>query len=198
MSSSPAIEIQGLTKFYKQFKALDQISLRVEQGDFFGFLGPNGAGKTTTISVLTGLANYNQGEVRVFGYDVVRQYRTTRSLIGLAPQEFNFDPFLTIEQILIYEAGYFGVPKREARRRAHEILKEFALFRFRHLDFRKLSGGFKRRLLIARALVHRPKVLIVDEPTAGLDIELRYKLWDFLRELNRKGVTIFLTTHYIE
>ena len=196
--TSVAIDIQGLTKYYRQFRALNNISLQVKEGEFFGFLGPNGAGKTTTISVLTGLANYQHGSVRVFGHDVRGEYRKARALIGLVPQEFNFDPFLSIEQILIYEAGYFGIPKPQAKARADELLREFDLATFRKLDFRKLSGGLKRRLLIARALVHKPKILIVDEPTAGLDLELRHKLWDFLRETNRKGITVFLTTHYIE
>ncbi len=198
MTIKPAIEIKGLTKFYRSFQALKSISFEVNEGDFFGFLGPNGAGKTTTISIITGLANYNDGNVRVFGYDVTREYRNTRALIGLVPQEFNFDPFLTAEQILIYEAGYFGVPKPEAKVRADQLLNEFGLSTYRRLDFRKLSGGLKRRLLIARALIHQPKVLILDEPTAGLDLELRYRLWDFFRDINKKGITVFLTTHYIE
>lgn len=195
---SKAIEIQGLTKFYRQFRALNDISFNVGEGEFFGFLGPNGAGKTTTIHALTGLVNYQKGKVLVFGHDVVAEYRKARALIGLVPQEFNFDPFLTVEQILIYEAGYFGVPKKEAKTRAYRFLEEFGLLAHKHLDFRKLSGGMKRRLLIARALMHQPKILILDEPTAGLDLELRYKLWDFFRDINRKGITIFLTTHYIE
>ncbi len=198
MANPPAIEIKGLSKFYKKFQALKEISFEVNEGDFFGFLGPNGAGKTTTISVITGLANYNEGIVRVFGHDVTGDYRNARALIGLVPHEFNFDPFLTAEQILIYEAGYFGVPKPEAKKRADQLLKEFGLSHYRKLDFRKLSGGLKRRLLIARALIHQPKILILDEPTAGLDLELRYRLWDFFREINKKGVTVFLTTHYIE
>lgn len=198
MDREIAIDIKSLTKFYGGFRALEDITFKVYEGDFFGFLGPNGAGKTTTISVLTGLANYQSGSVRVFGHDVTGDYRKARALIGLVPQEFNFDPFLTAEQILIYEAGYFGVRKREARRRADEWLNEFGLSSYRRLDFRKLSGGFKRRLLIARALMHRPKILILDEPTAGLDLELRYKLWDFFKEMNRNGVTLLLTTHYIE
>ncbi len=198
MTSSAAIEIKGLTKFYRNFQALKDISFEVREGDFFGFLGPNGAGKTTTISIITGLANYNQGSVRVLGQDVTRDYRKARALIGLVPQEFNFDPFLSAEQILVYEAGYFGVPKQEARARASELLYEFGLEPYRKLDFRKLSGGLKRRLLIARALIHWPKILILDEPTAGLDLELRHKLWDFFKQTNRKGITIFLTTHYIE
>ena len=193
-----AIEIEGLTKFYKKFQALKEISFQVNAGDFFGFLGPNGAGKTTTISVITGLANYNSGKVRVFGHDVTKDYREARALIGLVPQEFNFDPFLTAEQILIYEAGYFGVPKAEAKKRADQQLNDFGLSTYRKLDFRKLSGGLKRRLLIARALMHQPKILILDEPTAGLDLELRYRLWDFFRDINKKGITVFLTTHYIE
>lgn len=198
ISQAPAIEIKGLSKFYRHFQALNDISFEVKEGDFFGFLGPNGAGKTTTISVITGLANYNKGTVRVFGHDVTRDYRKARALIGLVPQEFNFDPFLTCEQILIYEAGYFGIPKPEARKRSDELLHEFGLHNYRRLDFRKLSGGLKRRLLIARALMHQPKILILDEPTAGLDLELRYKLWDFFRMTNQKGITVFLTTHYIE
>lgn len=198
MDKSNAIEIRDLVKSYKQFKALDGISFDVSDGDFFGFLGPNGAGKTTTISVLTGLANYSSGSVKVFGYDVMKDYRQTRALIGLVPQEFNFDPFLTAEQILTYEGGYFGVPEKQARTRARELLAEFNLEAYRGHDFRKLSGGLKRRLLIARALVHKPKILILDEPTAGVDLELRYRLWDFFKDLNQKGITIFLTTHYIE
>lgn len=193
-----AVEIKNLIKFYRKFQALKSISFDVYEGDFFGFLGPNGAGKTTTISIITGLANFNEGTVRVFGHDVVKEYRCARALIGLVPQEFNFDPFLTAEQILIYEAGYFGIPKREAKKRANQYLDEFALSAYRKLDFRKLSGGLKRRLLIARALMHEPKVLILDEPTAGLDLELRYHLWDFFRDINKKGITVLLTTHYIE
>lgn len=193
-----AISIEHLTKTYRQFKALDDISFEVPAGEFFGFLGPNGAGKTTTISVLTGLANFNSGEVRVFGHDVVRDYRETRRRVGLVPQEFNFDPFLSAEQVLMFEAGYFGIDRREARLRAQELLKFFELWEKRRDGYKKLSGGMKRRLLIARALMHRPKLLILDEPTAGVDLELRYQLWEFLRRLNREGVTIFLTTHYIE
>lgn len=196
--TSIAINIKGLTKFYRRFQALKGISFQVQEGDFFGFLGPNGAGKTTTISSVTGLANFNEGSVHVFGYDVMTDYRKARSLIGLVPQEFNFDPFLSAEQILIYEAGYFGVPKPEAKKRADELLTEFGLSAYRRLDFRKLSGGLKRRLLISRALMHKPRILILDEPTAGLDLELRYRLWDYFRDINKKGITVLLTTHYIE
>ncbi len=193
-----AVEIQNLSKRYKTLQALNHISFNVLEGDFFGFLGPNGAGKTTTISIITGLAHYQQGSVRVFGHDVTSDYRSARKMIGLVPQEFNFDPFLTAEQILTFEAGYFGVPRKEAKIRAEELLEEFDLIEYRTFDFRRLSGGLKRRLLIARALVHRPAILILDEPTAGLDLELRYRLWDFFRKINQSGTTIFLTTHYIE
>lgn len=194
----PAISIQNLTKFYKKFKALDDISFEVREGEFFGFLGPNGAGKTTTISVITGLANYQHGSVRIFGQDVRADYQKSRALIGLVPQEFNFDPFLSAEQILSFEGGYFGLSWREAKKRAEELLDTFGLITKKQEGYKKLSGGMKRRLLIARALMHRPKVLILDEPTAGVDIELRHQLWDFLRKINREGTTIVLTTHYIE
>ncbi len=195
----PAISVQGLTKNYGAFRAVDAISFDVREGDFLAFLGPNGAGKTTTIHSITGLCNFEAGgSVRVFGHDVVKDYRRTRPLIGLCPQEFNFDPFLSIEGLLVYQAGYFGVPKREALKRAHDLLKRFRLFEKKDKDFRKLSGGMKRRLLICRALVHDPKILILDEPTAGADVELKYHIWDFLRELNASGKTIFLTTHYMD
>lgn len=194
----PAISINELTKYYRRFKALDGVTLEIEEGEFFGLLGPNGAGKTTTINVLTGLANYRSGQVRVFGHDVMRDYRKSRALLGLVPQEFNFDPFLTVEQILNFEGGYFGIPWKEAKRRAEALLAEFELTGKRKEGYKRLSGGMKRRLLIARALMHRPKILILDEPTAGVDLELRYRLWDFLREINRGGTTILLTTHYIE
>lgn len=193
-----AVEIKNLSKFYGKFRALDKLSFEVREGDFFGFLGPNGAGKTTAIRVLTGLANYTEGEVHVFGHDVIRDYRKTRSLIGLVPQEFNFDPFFSAEWILRLEGGYFGMPSKEAKVRAEELLKMLNLWEKRGQDYKKLSGGMKRRLLIARALMHRPKLLILDEPTAGVDIELRFELWEFLKKLNREGTTIILTTHYIE
>ncbi len=198
MSQMNAIEIRSLSKFYKNFQALDCVSISVPEGDFFGFLGPNGAGMTTTIHAMTGLANFQTGEIKIFGFDVIRDYRKTRSLIGFVPQEFNFDPYLTAEQILVFEGGYFGMAKGEAKERAIELLKEFDLLDHRKLDYRKLSGGMKRRLLIARGLMHKPRILILDEPTAGVDVELRLRMWDFLKEINRKGITIFLTTHYIE
>ena len=193
-----AVEIKNLSKFYGKFQALNRLSFEIREGDFFGFLGPNGAGKTTAIRALTGLAHYTEGEVRVFGHDVVREYQKTRSLIGLVPQEFNFDPFFSAEWILRLSGGYFGMPRKESKARAEELLKMLGLWEKRDQDYKKLSGGMKRRLLIARALMHRPKLLILDEPTAGVDIELRFELWEFLRKLNREGTTLILTTHYIE
>ena len=196
--STPAIEVHQLVKTYGRVRAVDGISFDIEEGAFLSFLGPNGAGKTTTIHSITGLSNYQSGAIRVFGMDVVKDYRKTRALIGLCPQEFNFDPFLSIEQLLVYQAGYFGIPKRDALERTSELLKRFKLYEKRNTDFRKLSGGMKRRLLLCRALVHDPKILILDEPTAGADIELKYHMWDSLVEMNQAGKTIFLTTHYME
>lgn len=195
---TPAISIKNLTKYYKNFKALEDLTFDVQPGEFFGFLGPNGAGKTTTISIITGLANYQQGSVQVFGHDVVKDYRKARALIGLVPQEFNFDPFLSAEQILTFEGGYFGLGKKEAKKRALELLELFSLISKRNEGYKKLSGGMKRRLLIARAMMHSPKILILDEPTAGVDLELRHQLWDYLRKINEEGMTVVLTTHYIE
>jgi len=193
-----AISIQNVVKFYGKLEALKGISFEVKRGDFFAFLGPNGAGKTTTINVLTGLSNFQEGTVRVFGHDVVREYRTARRLVGLCPQEFNFDPFLNIERLLVYQAGYFGVPKKQATQRALALLERFSLIEKRREDFRALSGGMKRRLLICRALIHDPEILILDEPTAGADLELKYLIWNYLKELNAEGRTILLTTHYME
>ena len=198
MSSENAIAIQGLVKCYGSLRAVDNISFEVCPGDFVSFLGPNGAGKTTTINTITGLSNFQSGSVKVFGLDVVADYRKTRPLIGLCPQEFNFDPFLSIEGLLVYQAGYFGVPRFEALRRAARLLKDFGLYEKRALDFRKLSGGMKRRLLLCRALVHDPKILILDEPTAGSDLEVKHRIWQVLSDLNKEGRTIFLTTHYME
>lgn len=194
----PAIQIEGLTKRYGELKAVDGLSLTVEEGDFIAFLGPNGAGKTTTIHSITGLCNFDAGSVKVFGCDVVKDYRRSRPLIGLCPQEFNLDPFLNIEGVLVYQAGYFGVPRDRAKAKAAELLKFFGLYEKRAQDFRKLSGGMKRRLLLCRALAHDPKILILDEPTAGADIELRHQIWNYLQKINSEGKTIFLTTHYME
>ena len=196
--SIPALQIKNLSKRYGSLKALDNVSLSVERGDFVAFLGPNGAGKTTTIHSITGLCRFQEGSIRVFGSDVVTEYRKTRPMIGLCPQEFNLDPFLSIEGILVYQAGYFGMPRKEAIRRAAELLERFKLNDKRKVDFRKLSGGMKRRLLLCRALIHDPEILILDEPTAGTDLELRHMIWEYLRDINEQGKTIFLTTHYME
>ena len=194
----PAIQIEGLSKRYPGTEALKEIDLEVEQGAFVGLLGPNGAGKTTTINILTGLGNKSAGRVRLFGHDVIREYRTCRRLVGLVPQEFNFDQFTQIRITLQCQGGYFGMPRRASRQRADELLDAFGLAEKAETPARFLSGGMKRRLLIARALMHSPRLLILDEPTAGVDVDLRRTLWAFLRKTNREGTTILLTTHYIE
>ena len=194
----PALEIRNLVKRYGNFTAVDDVSLRVEAGDFFAFLGPNGAGKTTTINAIVGLARLTSGSIGIFGHDTVRDWRTARGLVGLAPQEYNFDRYLSIRDILIYQAGYFGLRPKDVAGRADELLERFNLTSKAKQDYMKLSGGMKRRLTLARALIHSPRLLILDEPTAGVDVELRLELWAFLRELNASGVTIFLTTHYLE
>jgi ABC-2 type transport system ATP-binding protein len=196
--SERAVFIQGLTKYYGRFRALDNISFEIRRGDFFAFLGPNGAGKTTTIHVMTGLSNFQQGSVKIFGYDTTSEYVQTRRLIGLCAQEFNFDPFLTIHQILVYQAGYFGILPKEAALRTDELLERFRLMDKRHVKHRALSSGMKKRLLLCRALIHDPEILILDEPTAGCDLELKFLIWDYLAQLNHEGKTIFLTTHYME
>jgi ABC-2 type transport system ATP-binding protein len=170
----------------------------VEAGDFFAFLGPNGAGKTTTINAIVGLARMTSGTIKIHGYDNVTQWRAARTLIGLAPQEYNFDRYLSIRDILIYQGGYFGLRPREVAQRADMLLERFGLSSKAKQDYMRLSGGMKRRLTLARALIHSPKLLILDEPTAGVDVELRLELWELLRSLNRDGMTIFLTTHYLE
>jgi ABC-2 type transport system ATP-binding protein len=197
-NSETAISIKGLTKFYKNFQALDNVGFEVKRGDFFAFLGPNGAGKTTTINSITGLSNYQSGDVKIFGYDVTSEYLHTRRLIGLCAQEFNFDPFLTIYQLLVYQAEYFGITPWEAKRRAKKLLERFGLADKSNCKHRALSGGMKKRLLLCRALIHDPEILILDEPTAGCDLELKFLIWDYLAQLNKEGKTIFLTTHYME
>lgn len=193
-----AIAIDHLVKDYGSFRAVDGLSLDVRPGEFFGLLGPNGAGKTTTISAIVGLLRFQSGSIRIHGHDVVRDYRQARRLVGLAPQEFNFDRYLSIEDVLLYQAGYFGIPTKVAKPRAAALLKQFELWEKRSVDYLKLSGGMKRRLTIARALIHDPQVLILDEPTAGTDVALRLELWQLLQDLNRQGLTIVLTTHYLE
>lgn len=194
-----ALNIQGLRKVYKNgVEAVKGIDLQVEQGDFFALLGPNGAGKSTTIGVIASLVNKTQGTVEVFGHSIDTALEDAKSELGLVPQEFNFGQFETLNQILVNQAGYYGVPRNVAHERAEKYLKQLGLFDKKDKQARTLSGGMKRRLMIARALMHEPKLLILDEPTAGVDIELRRSMWDFLREINQQGVTIILTTHYLE
>ena len=195
----PALKISGLTKTYKGgFQALKGIDLTVQQGDFFALLGPNGAGKSTTIGVITSLVNKTAGSVTVFGHDIDQELEAAKSFIGLVPQEFNFNQFEPLMKILVNQAGYYGVERKLAVERAEKYLKQLDLWEKRNDAARMLSGGMKRRLMIARALMHEPKMLILDEPTAGVDIELRRSMWGFLRELNQQGITIILTTHYLE
>ncbi|MHC5268913.1 ABC transporter ATP-binding protein [Enterococcus sp. LJL98] len=194
-----ALEIMNLKKTYATgMKALKGIDLKVEAGDFYALLGPNGAGKSTTIGIITSLVNKTAGQVKVFGYDIDTELVRAKQQIGLVPQEFNFNPFETVEQIVVNQAGYYGVPRKEALKRSEKYLKQSDLWEKRHVRARMLSGGMKRRLMIARALMHEPKLLILDEPTAGVDIELRREMWDFLQTLNEQGTTIILTTHYLE
>mgnify|MGYP003386878138 CR=1 FL=1 len=194
-----ALEIKSLKKVYKGgFQALKGIDLTVDKGDFFALLGPNGAGKSTTIGVITSLVNKSHGQVKVFGYDIDTDLEKAKSYIGLVPQEFNFNQFEPLMNILRNQAGYYGVERKVAIERAEKYLKQLELWDKRDAAARMLSGGMKRRLMIARALMHEPQILILDEPTAGVDIEVRRSMWDFLRELNKQGITIILTTHYLE
>jgi ABC-2 type transport system ATP-binding protein len=198
-ASPPALEIGGLFKRYPTgTEALRGVSLDIAAGEFFGLLGPNGAGKSTLIHCTTGLARPTSGEIRVFGHDAIDDYEQARVAVGLAPQELNLDWFLTVEETLDYHAGYFGIPKRQRRERAGELLDAFSLVAKRDERVRTLSGGMKRRLVLARALMHRPRLLILDEPTAGVDVELRLELWQYVQRINAEGTTILLTTHYLE
>ena len=194
--TEPVVQIKGLTKRYGALLALDGVDLEIQAGEIFGLLGPNGAGKTTLIQVVTGLARATSGQVRVLGRDVVKDYRFTRRNVGLVPQEINFDPFFTVEESLRFQAGYFGVRLTEAR--LTELLTALDLTAKRGASARALSGGMRRRLLIAKALVHEPRVLFLDEPTAGVDVELRRALWAYVRTLRDRGTTVVLTTHYLE
>ena len=194
-----ALEIKQLHKVYKSGTvALTGIDLEVQQGDFFALLGPNGAGKSTSIGIISSLVNKSSGTVKVFDYDLDTQLEDAKSQLGLVPQEFNFNQFETVLQIVLNQAGYYGVPRSVAIVRAEKYLGQLGLWEKRHARSRELSGGMKRRLMIARALMHEPKLLILDEPTAGVDIELRRSMWEFLKEINQQGVTIILTTHYLE
>ena len=196
----PALKITQLTKTYPNgFAALKGIDLTVPQGGFFALLGPNGAGKSTTIGIISSLFKPSSGSVEIFGVDLLKQPAKAKQFLGVVPQEFNFMQFEKVEDILIAQAGYFGIPTKESRPRAEKLLKALGLWEKRDDKARMLSGGMKRRLMIARALMHRPKLLILDEPTAGVDIELRRSMWDFMQQINtEEGTTIILTTHYLE
>ena len=196
---TPALAITGLTKTYSNgFNALKGIDLEVAPGDFFALLGPNGAGKSTTIGILSSLIKKTAGQVHIFGADIDRQFNAAKQQLGLVPQEFNFHIFEKVFDIVVNQAGYYGIDHRTACTRAEQLLKQLDLWDKRDSQARQLSGGMKRRLMIARALIHCPKLLILDEPTAGVDIELRRSMWDFLQQINAEGTTIILTTHYLE
>jgi len=194
-----ALALSQLTKTYKNgIQALKGIDLAVEEGDFFALLGPNGAGKTTAIGIVTSLVNKTGGTVEVFGHDMDRELGLAKSCIGVVPQEINFNQFETVLTIVVNQAGFYGIERAVARQRAESYLKQLQLWDRRNSIARSLSGGMKRRLMIARALMHEPKLLILDEPTAGVDIEIRRSMWEFLRGINERGTTIILTTHYLE
>jgi ABC-2 type transport system ATP-binding protein len=196
---TPALQITDLVKRYPTgTEALKGVSLEIAAGEFFGLLGPNGAGKSTLIHCATGLAQPTAGDIRVFGHDAIHHYQQARLAVGLAPQDLNLDWFLTCQETLEYHGGYFGMPRRERRERARELLDAFSLTEKRDDRTRTLSGGMKRRLVLARALMHRPRLLILDEPTAGVDVELRLELWHYVQRINASGTTILLTTHYLE
>ena len=194
-----ALEISNLHKTYASgLQALKGIDLQVEEGDFFALLGPNGAGKSTCIGIISGLVNRTRGNVRIFGHSIDDEFILAKSLLGSVPQEFNFNTFEPVEEIVTNQAGFYGVPARIARKETEHYLKQLGLWQHRRSQARRLSGGMKRRLMIARALVHKPRLLILDEPTAGVDIELRRSMWDFMEQINDQGTTIILTTHYLE
>lgn len=200
MSKNPlAIQIKDLNKTYADgTQALKGINLEIEEGDFFALLGANGAGKTTIIGILTSLVNKSKGEVKVFDYDLDSDINKVKEQIGVVPQEFNFSIFEKVQDIVVQQSGYFGVPREEALKRSEQILKDLELWDKRNTKAMALSGGMKRRLMIARALMHHPRLLILDEPTAGVDVQLRRGMWDYLKRLNKSGTTILLTTHYLE
>ena len=195
---TPAIDIKGLTKSYGELKALNGVNISIQKGEFFGLLGPNGAGKTTTINILTGLVFKESGSTKVFGKDTIKDFRYTRSKIGIAAQEFSVDWFFPIEKLLFFQAGYYGIKPKDAKPLVDSLLNRLGLSSKRNSRLRHLSGGMKRRFQIAKALVHDPEILILDEPTAGVDVELRRDLWKYLQDLHSRGKTILLTTHYIE
>ncbi len=194
----PAISIRGLTKSYGDFQALKGVDISIAEGQFYGLLGPNGAGKSTTINILTGLVRRNSGQTEIFGKDTVRDFRFTRAQVGIAAQELPVDWFFPLEKLLQFQAGYYGISKKQSQERIDQLLERLGLTEKRQARLRQLSGGMKRRYQLAKALVHDPRIIILDEPTAGVDVELRHELWDYLRELHKEGKTILLTTHYIE
>ena len=194
-----ALEITNLAKTYRgKVTALSNIKLHVNEGDFFALLGPNGAGKSTAIGIISSLVKKTEGRVKIFGIDIDDNFEKAKSLIGIVPQEINFNQFETVSEIIINQAGYFGIDRKTAKARTNDVLKQTQLWDKRDEISRNLSGGMKRRLMISRALVHQPKLLILDEPTAGVDIEVRRSMWEFLSKLNESGTTIILTTHYLE
>jgi len=193
-----AIDINNLTKKYGETIAVDGLSLQIKQGEFFGLLGPNGAGKSTTIHCTTGISQITSGAISIMGHDVVKDYRAARQAVGLSGQEFNIDIFAPAEKILWYVAGYYGLTKKQRAERIEHLLTTFDLQDHRTKPFRALSGGMKRRVMLARAMIHDPQVLILDEPTAGVDVELRHELWQYLKQINEQGKTIILTSHYLE
>ncbi len=198
-NSKFALEIKALKKTYKgDVEALRGVDLEIKPGQFFGLLGPNGAGKSTLIHSITGLVVPTSGTAKVFGSDIIKEYTTAREYVGLSPQDINLDWFLTVEQTLDFHGGYYGMRKKERRERIDELLEVFSLTNKKESKAMFLSGGMKRRMIIARALMHRPQFLILDEPTAGVDIELRRELWQYIKKINQEGTTILLTTHYIE
>ncbi len=196
---TPALEISHLRKVYRSGTvAVEDVSLTIQPGDFFGFLGPNGAGKSTTIHCITGISNPTSGSIKIFGIDAVADYRNARKLVGLSPQDFNVDQFATGRNIIDWMGGYFGMRKALRKSRTDMLIERFDLVPHANKPFRELSGGLKRRVILARALINDPKLLVLDEPTAGVDVELRMDLWRYLSELNRDGTTILLTSHYLE
>lgn len=197
---TPAVSVHNLRKTYPQggVEALKGVSLDIEAGDFFALLGPNGAGKTTLIGILAGLVVKTGGEAHIFGHDIIKDASNAKTYIGLVPQEFNFNIFEKVIDIVVDQAGFYGIPRKDALAAAEPLLKDLGLWEKRSEPSQKLSGGMKRRLMIARALIHKPKLLILDEPTAGVDVELRRHMWGFLRKMNAEGTTIILTTHYLE
>ena len=193
-----AIEIQNLKKSYGDTVALKGVNITIKDGEFFGLLGPNGAGKTTTINILTGLVRKNEGVAKIFGKDIISDYRFTRAQVGISAQDFTQDWFFPLDKLLYFQAGYYGITKDKAKDKVDELLSRLGLEEKRNSRLRQLSGGMRRRFQIAKALVHDPKILILDEPTAGVDVELRHELWKYFKELHTAGKTILLTTHYIE